>query len=318
MLLRRPVVERGLLVLDRDVDLVGGGHLRHLRPASPTDGYRPAAVASRATSPASASPRNPVSPSPASGRFATIGGASPPPRRGRPTGLRHEHRELAGPQHVAVERDVDAVAAVERPVDVVVDPGRSEIRELGRIEVAGADERDVGGRDGPRIDGHPQRHPPGVARRRRVDRVEVPMSVEPDDRNAPGPRGKAHDRAEMGTTAAPEHERECRQVAALGGHLVLEGCLLEHGRLRIGEREPRSCGHRLSSLAPRARHPHEPRRKLAAAAVALVPRVDRDGGERPTCGTAGTKRAHAIRSPGAACRDGELGHPARSSTYPSP
>ena len=66
VLLRRPVVERGLLVLDRDVDLVGGGHLRHLRPGSATDGYRPAAAASRATSPASASPRNPVSPSPAS------------------------------------------------------------------------------------------------------------------------------------------------------------------------------------------------------------------------------------------------------------
>ena len=122
------------------------------------------------------------------------------------------------------------------------------------------------------------------------------MSVEPHDRDAPGSRGKAHDRAEMGTTAAPEHERERRQVAALGGHLVLEGCLLEHGRLRIREREPRSRGHRLSSLAPRARHPHEPRRKLAAAAVALVPRVDRDGRERPTRGTAGTERAHAIRA----------------------
>ena len=35
VLLRRPVVESGLLVLDRDVDLVGGGHLRHLRPAFP-------------------------------------------------------------------------------------------------------------------------------------------------------------------------------------------------------------------------------------------------------------------------------------------
>ncbi len=34
VLLRRPVVERCLLVLDRDIDLVGGGHQRHLRPAS--------------------------------------------------------------------------------------------------------------------------------------------------------------------------------------------------------------------------------------------------------------------------------------------
>ena len=64
VLLRRPVVERGLLVLDRDVDLVGGGHLRHLRPASPKQGYRPAAAARRTRAAGSASSRNPVSPRP--------------------------------------------------------------------------------------------------------------------------------------------------------------------------------------------------------------------------------------------------------------
>ena len=72
MLLRRHVVEACLLVLDRDVDLVGGGHLRHLRPGSPADGYRPAAATSRATTTGSASMVSPVNPRPVRERRATI------------------------------------------------------------------------------------------------------------------------------------------------------------------------------------------------------------------------------------------------------
>src|SRR4051794_17770945 len=65
VLLGGGLVEVGLLVLDRDIDLVGGGHLRHLRPASPKQGYRPAATASRTRAAGSAASCNPVSPRPA-------------------------------------------------------------------------------------------------------------------------------------------------------------------------------------------------------------------------------------------------------------
>ena len=55
-------------------------------------------------------------------------------------------------------------------------------------------------------------------------------------------------------------------------------------------------GHRVASLTPGAGHPHEPGGELAAAAVALVLRVDRDRGQRPAVGAAGAEGAHAVRS----------------------
>ena len=110
-------------MLDRDVDLVGGGHLRHLRPVSRLDGYSPAATASLATTAGSASAVNPVSPRPASVQPSddTLEHPFGLAQRGSAR-LGHEDGQLAGAQDVAIEGHVDAVAAVERSIDVGVDP----------------------------------------------------------------------------------------------------------------------------------------------------------------------------------------------------
>ena len=50
----------------------------------------------------------------------------------RPARLRHAHRHLT--QDVAVERDVDAVDAVEHGLRIVVDPDFRDVLDLGRIE----------------------------------------------------------------------------------------------------------------------------------------------------------------------------------------
>ena len=60
--------------------------------------------------------------------------------------LGHEHGQLARVEHVAVERDVDGVGAFERAFDRAVsrlDARRLDELDLGRVEVARADERDV-------------------------------------------------------------------------------------------------------------------------------------------------------------------------------
>ena len=54
--------------------------------------------------------------------------------------------ELARLEDVAVDRDVDAVDPVEHRLRVVVDPDGGDVLDLGRIEVARADERDVAAR----------------------------------------------------------------------------------------------------------------------------------------------------------------------------
>ena len=200
-------------------------------------------------------------------------------------------RDDPGLEHVHVERDVDRVGAGERAVEIVVDAVLGDVRLLGRVEVAGADERDVGRPDASFVDRHPQRHAPGVAGRRRLGRVEVAVRVQPDDGESVVTRGEPADRADVGAAAAAQHERAVRQTAGDRVGLLRQRLALDDERLRIREGEERGVGHRLAAHAPRARDAHEPRRERCAAAVALVLVVERDGGQRPAVRTACSERA---------------------------
>ena len=80
-----------------------------------------------------------------------------------PPGSGMNERDLAGVQRVAVERDVDAIRAVERSVEPVladVDAARRDELLLRRIEVARADQHDVVGVHGAGVDQRPQRRAP--------------------------------------------------------------------------------------------------------------------------------------------------------------
>ena len=120
------------------------------------------------------------------------------------------------------------------------------------------------------------------------------MRVEPENRDVPVARREALDDADVGAAAAAEHERARGQVGGDGKRLHRERLLLDHRHLRIVERERGRLDHRLAPVAPRARHADEPGGEGAAAAVALVALVDRDGGERPAVGTASAQQAHSF------------------------
>ena len=163
-------------------------------------------------------------------------------------------------------------------------PVARHVRRLGRIESAAADERDVRRAHRARLDGHPQRHPPGVPGRRGLWRVEVAVRVDPDDGEAAGARRETADRAHVGAATAAEHERPDGQGPGLRGGLLLQALLHDHGRLGVGQLDPRRCRHRLAPNPPGTRHAHEPGGELTAAAVALVLTVERHGGEGATAG----------------------------------
>jgi hypothetical protein len=101
----------------------------------------------------------------------------------------------------------------------------------------------------------------------------------------------------MGTAAAPEDERAGGEVAALGGDLIVERWLLDHRRLGIRQREPGRLCHRFTAAPPGSRDTDEAGGELAAAAVALVSAVDRDGGQRPAIGASRAERAHRELGP---------------------
>ena len=123
------------------------------------------------------------------------------------------------------------------------------------------------------------------------------MRIDPHDREpAAAPLGEAADRADMRAATASEDERSHGEVADLRGDLVLQRRLLDHRRLRVRERELGGLGHRLAACPPGARDADEAGRILAAAAVALVLVVDRDGGDRPAVRAAGAQGAHTVRS----------------------
>ena len=81
-----------------------------------------------------------------------------------------------------------------------------QVRLLGWIETASSDESDVVRRHDAVVQEHSQRHPPQVPGRRRLGRVQVSVSVDPDDPESIDTAGEPAHRAHMRTTAAAEDE----------------------------------------------------------------------------------------------------------------
>ena len=210
--------------------------------------------------------------------------------------LRHERVDLAGPQHVDVEGDVHGVGAGHRPRDVVVDPVLLHEGDLGRIEAARADERDVLRAHGALVDRHPERHPPFVPGGRGVRRVEVSVGVEPDDGEPPVPLSEPADRADVRAATAAQHERAPRELRRHGRRLLLERVGLDHRRLGPVERERGAVLHRVAAVAEGRADANQRGRELAAAAVALVLVVERDRRERPAVRALRAERAHSAFS----------------------
>ena len=112
------------------------------------------------------------------------------------------------------------------------------------------------------------------------------MSVEPHQRKPAVPGRKALDCADVSAAAAAEDERALGQLGGQHEVLLAERLLLDHGRLRVRQRQTGGLGHRLAALAPRPRHAHEPGGELAPAGMALVSGPERNRGERAAVGTA--------------------------------
>ena len=195
-------------------------------------------------------------------------------------------------ERVEVDSDVGAAGPVERGGDRL-GPGPDAVRRdellLGRIEVAGADERDVVGLHGAGVEQHPQRHSPLVAGRRALDRVQVAVRIEPDDGDPAVASGEGLDRADVRAAAAAEHQRPLGQLESEREALRGERVLLDHRRLGIRKRKRRRLGHRLAASAPGARNPNEARGERSPAGVALVLRPERDRRERPALGALGAQ-----------------------------
>ena len=170
----------------------------------------------------------------------------------RPPGAGMKLATIARLEHVDVERDVDRVDAVERTVEVVVDPVLRDVLELRLVEVAGTDERDVLGPHAPLLDRHAQRHPPLVPGRRGLGRVEVAVRVEPDDAEPAVTGCEAADRADVRAATAAEHERALRQALGERGVLLVERLAVDDQRLGVRERGRGRLHHRLAP-APQAR-----------------------------------------------------------------
>ena len=120
------------------------------------------------------------------------------------------------------------------------------------------------------------------------------MRVEPQDRYVAVTRRQPFDRADVGATAAAEHERPRRQVGSHRERLHRERLLLDDRHLGIVERERSRLDHRLTAVAPRAWHADDAGAEGAAATVALIALVERDGGERAAVRTPSAQQAHSF------------------------
>ena len=289
MALRRRLRLRPL-VLDRDVNAVGLGHLRHLRPALREGGYRPTAATRRAMTVVSASGRKPVTPIPASGAGADDSAQHRFDLVDRhPAWLREERGEPPRIEHVDVERNVNGVRVRRRPRHVVVDArldddsparvGRGSARRRGRRPRARR----------PRVDRRPQCHPPRVARRRRLRGVEVAVRVEPDHRQPLVPHGKAGDRTVWAQQQPPSTRGRSGRDAASAR--VCSSSVSHATTAASGYGNAEAAASAIASPpAPHARGTNEPRGEGPPRSCGT--RTRRRSPRRSACGTR-TARAEA-------------------------
>ena len=252
-----------------------------------------------ASAPTSASSRKPVKPEPRQIGSRPDDVAEELLRLGqrRTTRLGHEDRELAGSEHVAVERHVDAVAArrgrgrgrrrSRSPRGTRARAGRGCGRRRGRRPRGSTAPASIAIRSG-----IPHALPGGRATRacsgRRGHRARRPRAGRrarreaanrTDVRSSSTRRARAGAQAGCGSAPRPDPRASPPRSSQPPGY---------------GQREQGRVGHRLAAVAPGARDADESGRVLAAAAVALVLVVDRDGRERAAVRAAGAQRAHAV------------------------
>ena len=107
------------------------------------------------------------------------------------------------------------------------------------------------------------------------------------------PRAEAVDGADVRAAAAAQDEGPLGQVGRDGERLCDERVLLDHRRLGVVERQPRSFHHLLAAVAPGARDAHEAGRERPAARVTLVAETDGDRGVRRAGRALRAEDAHA-------------------------
>ena len=173
-----------------------------------------------------------------------------------------------------------------------MDTVRGDELVFRRIEVAGSDQNDVVGIDRTGVDQHPQRRRPQIAAWRGLDRVEVPVRVEPDDCNSAVPGLEGLDGADVRAAATSEYERALRQVHRESQILLAEARFRDHGGLRVRERQVRGLLHRFAAFPPGSGDANEAGAELPPAGMALVVRPEGDRGVRLAVGTFGAEGAH--------------------------
>ena len=129
---------------------------------------------------------------------------------------------------------------------------------LGRVEVAGADQRGVLDGDAAAVEQHPKRHAPQVARRRRLRRVQVAVRIEPDDGDPAVSLGQPATGADVGAAAPAQHHRPLGQRPGDQPVLLVQVVDVDHRRRLQAEIHPRRLPHRPAALAPGTGHANDP------------------------------------------------------------
>ena len=262
-----------------------------------------AADASRASFTSFAGSRTrPVKPSPATRvREATSRSSASSSSRREAVRLGHEDGELAGIEDVGVERDVDGIGAVERPIHRLLAGLHARRRDelhLGWVEVARADQRDVA------ADRRRRRRSPSAAASPTRSRTARTAACS-------GRRGRRA-RRPRGTPRSPRAPRSHRRASSSSRRARSDG---RGARRRAGGSAPRACRPRSRSPPDRAApgappRPSSRRRRPRRAGHGRA----RRGTPARTSGT-GTR---GRRRPRSACGSRDSGRAGGSPGQPTP
>ena len=166
-------------------------------------------------------------------------------------------------------------------------------------------ENDVGRMHGAGVEQHAQRHAPLVPARRALGRVQVAVSVEPDDREPVEARRQPLNGADVGAAAAAQDERPVGKRSRESEVLLVRDSSSTTAASGYGSSEKRGLDHRLAVCAPGARNPDEARGEGASAGVALVlAAVEGDSRQRPAVGAARPESRHRPQATGRPDRPG--------------
>jgi hypothetical protein len=149
-----------------------------------------------------------------------------------------------------------------------------------------------GGADGARVQKHPQRHPPLVARRRGLGSVQITVRVEPKHRDPAMPGGERLDGTDVRAATTAENDRALRKVERKREVLFLQRGLGDDSGFRKVERQPRSLRHCFPAVPPGPRNANEAGSERSPARMALVVAVERNRCVGQAVGTLGAQTRH--------------------------